>query len=774
MTDLSPLGLAALEYAARGWHVFPLRPGEKIPLIPERMGGKGFLDATTDAAKIRRWWTVTPNANIGIGLIQSGLVVIDADTYKPECGWAAFIAGRDLPDTLIQRSANGGTHYVFRARPGVEYPGKLARFVDVRWKGYIVAEPSVLGDAAYQWQTDDEPALAPAWMERPPAPEAVESTGVRAATDDPRVQAYVERAVGAELAALRVAMPGERNNVLNTAAFAIGQFVGAGHLEEADAQAMLVEAMQECGIPADERKALGTIKSGLTAGQKGPRTIPMDDEPPFDHDRMAKVLADIEAAFDRKDRDAAQAIVADLMQPQEPARAIWAETPSFGSETRRRLPPPVSWMNEAEFRRLFPAEQPAFPVGNYVADLPGLLGALSDYLDCASATATEAGGLAVALPLLGAVMGRGYASPTDLRTNLYSVAIGASGTGKTSLVNPAKEVLAMAKAGHLLGADSIKSGSGLMKMLTVPHAKICFLDEFGHTLQKITNIRAGSHEREILTEFTRLYSAANTIYTGAAMATASPAPIDCPHLCLFGMATPDQFWDAFGSGALEDGTVARYIVMPIGQSAPKEPDKREAEGVALAIADVLAAMDARRGANLYSPPVVAAMAVRADDARMALVRTMDAAATWADENGIRGGPAILRRVAENATKIALVSAVGRDPKAPVISTHDFAIGHALAVWSAGAMIGNIASRVADNDHERNALMIERVVREAGAEGVTKQTLISKTRKIEKRTRDNILADLIEAEIVVQEVVRTATKPRTTLRHIATLKPSGGA
>ena len=103
--DLSPLGRAALEYASRGWHVFPVLPGKKEPLISSRMGGRVFWDATTDASKIERWWRATPNANIGLSLVHSGLVAVDADTYHSDCGWPAFAASHDVPDTLVQRSA---------------------------------------------------------------------------------------------------------------------------------------------------------------------------------------------------------------------------------------------------------------------------------------------------------------------------------------------------------------------------------------------------------------------------------------------------------------------------------------------------------------------------------------------------------------------------------------------------------------------------------------------------------------------------------------------
>src|ERR1700722_6906156 len=69
----------ALQYAARGWHVFPLRPRSKLPLISKKDGGNGFHDATTDKAQIEKWWRACPDANIGIATSASGLVVLDAD-----------------------------------------------------------------------------------------------------------------------------------------------------------------------------------------------------------------------------------------------------------------------------------------------------------------------------------------------------------------------------------------------------------------------------------------------------------------------------------------------------------------------------------------------------------------------------------------------------------------------------------------------------------------------------------------------------------------------
>src|ERR1700722_19073193 len=65
---------SALDYARRGWQVFPCAPRAKIPLTEH-----GFHDATTDPDQINRWWRDNPAANIGIATGDANLVVIDID-----------------------------------------------------------------------------------------------------------------------------------------------------------------------------------------------------------------------------------------------------------------------------------------------------------------------------------------------------------------------------------------------------------------------------------------------------------------------------------------------------------------------------------------------------------------------------------------------------------------------------------------------------------------------------------------------------------------------
>ncbi len=162
---LSPLGKAAVEYARRGWKVFPLQPGTKIPFA----GTTGHKMATSDEETVRAMWMDRPDANIGVNLEASGLVALDVDSYKLDCEFATAFAGFEMPKTLVQRSASGGRHYIFNADINDVFPSNPCKGVEIKHKGYIVIEPSTFNGGQYRFETDDEPAPAPDWLPRKPS-----------------------------------------------------------------------------------------------------------------------------------------------------------------------------------------------------------------------------------------------------------------------------------------------------------------------------------------------------------------------------------------------------------------------------------------------------------------------------------------------------------------------------------------------------------------------------------------------------------------------------
>src|SRR5690606_27300129 len=169
ITHKAELMQAALEYARRGWRVFPCRPGDKRPM-------KGFRwrnEATTDEETIKRWWNRWPDANIGLatggGRDGGGVVVLDVDGEAGERSLQELEeAYGPLPRTLEARTGGGGRHIFFKA-PDWYVPisaNKIGRKLDIRGDGgYVVAPPSIhKSGKRYEWITTSEPAELPDWL----------------------------------------------------------------------------------------------------------------------------------------------------------------------------------------------------------------------------------------------------------------------------------------------------------------------------------------------------------------------------------------------------------------------------------------------------------------------------------------------------------------------------------------------------------------------------------------------------------------------------------
>lgn len=195
---------AALDYAARGWAAFPVhslrgdarctcgdadcKSAAKHPLTEH-----GRNDATTDPAKITRWWAQYPHANVGIATGKdTGLYVLDVD---PRHGGDKTLAELEakhgkLPNTVEAATGGGGRHLLFKypGRP-VQSVADIAPGLDVRGDGgYIVAPPSLHKSGAHyawSWHPDEiELADAPEWLLALRKPKRQPKSDGAAATDD--------------------------------------------------------------------------------------------------------------------------------------------------------------------------------------------------------------------------------------------------------------------------------------------------------------------------------------------------------------------------------------------------------------------------------------------------------------------------------------------------------------------------------------------------------------------------------------------------------------
>jgi len=136
----------------------------KAPLTP-----KGVNDSSNAVRQVWEWWERWPEANPGVDLDRSGLLVIGPDSGE----WHETFQLRGLPETATVRSGGGDghQHYYYRRPAGTPLINinKPAQY-DIMPRGYMVAAGSMhQSGRAYQWETtfpwrdvEDLPA-APEW-----------------------------------------------------------------------------------------------------------------------------------------------------------------------------------------------------------------------------------------------------------------------------------------------------------------------------------------------------------------------------------------------------------------------------------------------------------------------------------------------------------------------------------------------------------------------------------------------------------------------------------
>ena len=268
---------AALDYAARGFAVFPCAPRSKPPAFPG-----GFRNGTTNPATVRRWWLACPDYNIGIRTgIASSVWVFDADGDIGTTALAKLESTYGpLPDTLISITSSG-CHFWFCAdRPIQSSVGRVGQGLDVRAEGgYVLAPPSVHPDGPiYRWTNNRPLAVAPEWlvrlMQKPKLSISERARGAMAVPSRPSCSGgYGRAAIDQEIKALANTPPGGRNAALNRASFSLHQLVGGGELDAAEVQRRLIEAATMNGLMAEDgpRSVQATIASGARAGLQHPR-----------------------------------------------------------------------------------------------------------------------------------------------------------------------------------------------------------------------------------------------------------------------------------------------------------------------------------------------------------------------------------------------------------------------------------------------------------------------------------------------------------------------
>ena len=115
---------------------------------------------------------------------------------------------------------------------------------------------------------------------------------------------------------------------------------------------------------------------------------------------------------------------------------------------------------------------------------------------------------------------------------------------------------------------------------------------------------------------------------------------------------------------------------------------------------------------------------------------------------------ILARMEENATKLALIRAVSRDPIDPVMTEEDATWGVMLSRHCAELTIRESAARVSENPIEMVHKRALKILTDAGAGGMSRRAFVRKTQFMDNRQRAGVLNTLKEAELIEMFVAKS--------------------
>jgi hypothetical protein len=167
----------ALDYAAKGWAVFPIKAGGKAPAT-----ANGFKDASTSADAIHLWFSDDSNqdkSNIALRTgRESGVWVLDIDPRNS----GTVPAG--LPNTLTAITGGGGLHFYFtyptvEDNSAIRWRKTYSEGVDIKADGGYVLLPPSFTDSEYRWANSATAiAATPDWLLEACTKPAVEPVAV--------------------------------------------------------------------------------------------------------------------------------------------------------------------------------------------------------------------------------------------------------------------------------------------------------------------------------------------------------------------------------------------------------------------------------------------------------------------------------------------------------------------------------------------------------------------------------------------------------------------
>jgi hypothetical protein len=389
---------------------------------------------------------------------------------------------------------------------------------------------------------------------------------------------------------------------------------------------------------------------------------------------------------------------------------------------------------------------------NYIIEFDGVARDIQQWILSTSVIKQPAIALAATLAVLGVVVGR-QIDYRGIKGNLMSICIAGSGHGKDHPLKCVDRLLDCVGLGDRV-YSRLASGAALFETVNRHPSCVLTIDEMGHYLGSISEKGSNQFSKEIMPMITEMYTSANDNYRDKARKGGSKEVIYSPNLNLLGVTTERQIIDAMKSNALADGSLARFLILfgekPknlnqdfIEKSVPVELKKKLND---------LARKYGITGGNPTLPPADGSSREKSFKSTSIVVNEdyINACKTIGNKffekaNNIEDDSESENAMFAPSYRRALVMAVQLSlviDQCTSVETLEWSarlVDQSIEVFSS-----KFKHLSADNETERLVKIVERAIKEAGTDGISKRDFYNKTRQVPTLIKNGIITDLIGA------------------------------
>ena len=382
-----------------------------------------------------------------------------------------------------------------------------------------------------------------------------------------------------------------------------------------------------------------------------------------------------------------------------------------------------------------------------------------------------------ALALGSMILGRRYVTDNENYSSLYLLNVGVTGIGKEHAKKVIGNILkSVNKIKQFIGGGYTSEGAVITALYNHPK-HICVWDEFGRHMQ------AGKFGKDAnsTTAISKLMMAIGSCDSFVNSKVYSAAGLDKkkqkdqeskviykPAVSLLAMTTPSTFFDGAGSGMVSDGFAGRFITY---FSKDKRDIRRKVGSLPVpeTIKNWIEVIDRRSGADIKpdfpeEDPVPVVVSIPKDVYDYYTDNCERFFLDWQEdlERKGKGLEDLVNRSSEMALRLALISALSRDPWTESVSMQDMVWAIRYVIYCAQGAVKNFQRTMFSSEFEGDKLDALEAFRKAGSRGITNSEMNKKLpfSKWKARDRRDILEALKEAELIEVKIESGTGRPKT--------------